>query len=99
MVVRRSKAAIYYRVLAAQRLQRSHLDLVPAGRLFRLTAELVMLKSRSCDRLSRDQRNSLPSAQMRCMIIASLRATATTARLRPRRLATATPHAFNLDQR
>ena len=51
MLVRRSKAAIYYRVLPAQRLQRSHLDLVPAGRLFRLTAELVRLKSRSCDRL------------------------------------------------
>lgn len=48
---------------------------------------------------SRVQRNSVPSAQMRCMTIASLRATATMALRSPRRFATAMPHAFSVDQR
>ncbi len=39
------------------------------------------------------QRNSLPSAHMRCRITASLRATATRARAMPRRLAIPMPHA------
>ena len=43
------------------------------------------------------QRNSLPSAHMRCRITASLRATATRARAMPRRLATFMPHARNAD--
>src|SRR3954469_1416721 len=48
---------------------------------------------------SRHQRNSLPSAHMRCRITASLRATATVARRRPRRLAIAVPQAFSADHR
>jgi hypothetical protein len=48
---------------------------------------------------SRVQRNSVPSDQMRCMTMESLRATATTARRMPRRLATAMPHALSDDQR
>jgi len=43
------------------------------------------------------QRNSLPSAHMRCRITASLRATATRARAMPRRLATFIPHARSAD--
>lgn len=43
------------------------------------------------------QRNSLPSAHMRCRITASLRATATRARAMPRRLATFMPHARSAD--
>jgi len=39
------------------------------------------------------QRNSVPSAHIRCKITASLRATATRARAMPRRLATFMPHA------
>ena len=46
---------------------------------------------------SRLQRNSPPSAHMRCMITASWRATATIARRRPRRLAMAIPQAFSAD--
>ena len=41
--------------------------------------------------------NSSPVTQMRCMITASLRATATVARFMPRRLATATPQARRRD--
>ena len=40
--------------------------------------------------------NPLPETHMRCMITASLRATATRARLAPRRRATATPQARSL---
>ncbi len=43
------------------------------------------------------QRNSLPSAHMRCRITASLRATATRARAMPRRLAMLIPHARSAD--
>jgi len=43
------------------------------------------------------QRNSLPSAHMRCRITASLRATATRARAMPRRLATFMPQARSAD--
>jgi len=43
------------------------------------------------------QRNSLPSAHMRCRMTASLRATATRARAMPRRLATFMPHARSAD--
>ena len=43
------------------------------------------------------QRNSLPSAHMRCRITASLRATATRARAMPRRLAMFIPHARSAD--
>ena len=48
---------------------------------------------------SRRQRNSLSSAHMRCRITASLRATATVARRRPRRLAIPVPQAFSVDHR
>jgi len=41
--------------------------------------------------------NSSPVTQMRCMITASLRATATVARFMPRRLATETPQARSRD--
>ena len=44
-------------------------------------------------------RNSVPSAQMRCISTASLRETATTARRIPRLLATAMPQARSVDQR
>jgi len=43
------------------------------------------------------QRNSEPSTHMRCRITASLRATAITARLWPRVLASRTPHALSAD--
>ena len=43
------------------------------------------------------QRNSLPSAQMRCRITANLRATATRARATPRRLAMFMPQARKAD--
>jgi hypothetical protein len=43
------------------------------------------------------QRNSVPSLHMRCMITASLRASATFAFLRPRRLATFIAQAFSHD--
>jgi putative transposase len=46
-----------------------------------------------------DQRKSVPSRHMRWSTIASLRATATMAFCRPRRLATATPHALSALQR
>ena len=49
--------------------------------------------------VSRDQLNVVVSAHMRCMMIASLRATATIARRKPRRLATAMPQAFSADHR
>ena len=42
------------------------------------------------------KRNSLPSSHIRCMTTASLRATATTARLWPRFLAIFSPQAFTL---
>src|ERR1700730_1015841 len=48
---------------------------------------------------SRLQWNSLSPAHMRCMITASLRATATVARRKPRRLAIAVPQAFSADHR
>ena len=68
----------------AQRLQRSHPDLV--------LADIVPLAGRisggslsgHAAAASRVQRNSVPSAQMRCMTMANLRATATTARRMPR---------------
>jgi hypothetical protein len=47
--------------------------------------------------LSLVQRNSVPSLHMRCMITASLRASATFAFLRPRRLATFIAQAFSHD--
>ena len=43
------------------------------------------------------QRNLVPSLHMRCMITASLRASATFAFLRPRRLATFIAQAFSHD--
>ena len=45
------------------------------------------------------QRNSLPSRHRRCSTVASLRASATLARLRPRRLATASAQRFRLENR
>ena len=47
--------------------------------------------------LSTPVSNRVPETQMRCMITASLRATATRARLAPRRRAMATPQARNFD--
>ena len=44
-------------------------------------------------------RNVVPSIHMRCRITASLRATATFARLRPRRLATSNPQRFSAEKR
>ena len=45
-----------------------------------------------------EKRNSEPSSYMRCMMTASFRATATTARLCPRLADTRTPQAFSVDQ-
>ncbi len=45
------------------------------------------------------QRNSLPSIHMRCMITASLRASATRARFKPRFLAIRMAQAFSADHR
>jgi hypothetical protein len=44
-------------------------------------------------------RNAVPSIHMRCRITASLRATATLARLRPRRLATSSPQRLSAEKR
>jgi len=72
----------------------------PCGTSPRLTADSRNFPSIDYASASlRDQRNLLPSAQMRCRTTASLRESATIARRRPRRFATATPHAFNVDQR
>src|SRR5215510_3134698 len=45
------------------------------------------------------QRNVVPSIHIRCRITASLRATATFARLRPRRLATSSPQRLSAEKR
>ena len=45
------------------------------------------------------QRNVVPSIHIRCRMTASLRATATFARLRPRRLATSSPQRLSAEKR
>jgi len=50
-----------------------------------------------CVPSARGQRNSVPSTHIRCSAIASLRATATIARLCPRRLASPAPQARRTD--
>ena len=45
------------------------------------------------------QRNVEPSIHIRCKMTASLRATATFARLRPRRLATSNPQRLSAEKR
>ena len=62
---------------------------------------LLLLPSSSCGQAAgltcRVQRKSVPSRHMRCMMTASLRASATIARRWPRRLATSIAQAFNQD--
>jgi hypothetical protein len=61
------------------------------------TGTPLVMQSLPARRSACPQRNSLPSAHMRCRITASLRATATRARATPRRLATFMPQARNVD--
>jgi len=99
MVVRRSGAAIYYARAAGPEVVAQSPRPRPrrtSSRLFGGSAELLIDHAVASSRV---HRNSLPSAQIRCITIANFRAAATTARRRPRRLATLTPQAFNADQR
>ena len=79
-----------------QSLQRSHFNrslrdtIPPAGR-FRVSSVPPAVVAHASTAASRCQRYSVPSAQIRCISTASLRATATAARRRPRRFAMPSP--------
>lgn len=80
-------------VVLEQSLQRSHFDQVLAGHhpaTGRLGNCGNPIHAAGADGFS--QRYSVPSAHTRCITMASFRATAMTARRRPRLLATARPH-------
>ena len=85
-----------------QDVMRSHSNLVPAGHRSPtanwLAPPLPYPAAVSTETLL-VQRNSSPSAHMRCITTESFRATATVARRRPRRLATLIAQAFSADHR
>src|SRR3954471_2536239 len=105
--VRKSERCNLYRALIATRRPRAgryaqSSEPRPRGTSFargRNRAILVAYYAVAAAVSSRHQRNSLPSAHMRCRITASLRATATVARRKPRRFAIAVPQAFSADHR
>src|SRR5262245_4444196 len=78
-------------------------SIVPRGTSFHRSVELefllsgLILHGPHAVAASRVQRNSVPSAHMRCMITASRRARATTAFFNPRRLAICIAQAFSQD--
>ena len=78
-------------------------SIVPRGTPFHHRVELDFLLLRSASQnahaaaASRVQRNSVPSTQIRCMITANRRASATIAFFIPRRLAICIAHALSQD--
>jgi hypothetical protein len=96
MDVRKLKAAISNGVLAYG-LCNAVTSTGPCGTPFRRWADSVLAQfpwavvTHASTTASRCQRYSVPSAQIRCINTASLRATATAARRRPRRLAMPSP--------
>ena len=80
----------------AQSLQRSHFnrslrDTIPPVGGFRVSSVPPAVIAHASTAASRCQRYSVPAAQIRCISTASLRATATAARRRPRRFAMPSP--------
>jgi hypothetical protein len=78
-------------------------SIVPRGTSFHRAVELECSPIQYCSShaaaISRVQQNSVPSTQMRCMITASRRASATIAFFRPRRLAICIAQALSQDHR
>ena len=96
MVVRRLKAAISNGVLAHSRCNavtstRSLRDIIPPAGGFLVSSVPRAVVAHASTAASRCHRYSVPSVQIRCISTASLRATAMTARRRPRRFAMLSP--------
>ena len=79
-------------------------SIVPRGTSFHRSVELefppialILCNPHAATACSRVQRNSVPSTQMRCMITANLRASATIAFFIPRRLAICIAQALSQD--
>jgi len=72
---------------------------VDGEELGRGTIDLAHDRDHACAASVLLQRNVVPSIHIRCRMTASLRATATFARLRPRRLATSSPQRLSAEKR